>query len=149
MRPGGFVVVGLYNVFARLPHRMRRAVARATAMRWVPFNPVLRDRSAEPARRDAWLRDQYLHPLEHRHTLGEVQRWFRENGVTYLRSYPTTLLGAEPLSDDALFMPAEDDWGFENVIAQLGWAATLWREGGLFVAIGQKEPGAPSAAAGS
>jgi hypothetical protein len=32
----------------------------------------------------------------------------------------------------------EDDWGFENLLAQLGWAATLWAEGGLFVVIGRR-----------
>ena len=56
-----------------------------------------------------------MHPLEHRHTLGEVQHWFRENAIDYVRSYPTALLGQEPLEGDELFIPAEDDWGFESV----------------------------------
>lgn len=137
-KPGGYVIVGLYNVYARLPHRVRRAVARLTGLRWFPFDPVLRDRSADPERREAWLRDQYMHPLEHRHTVGTVQAWFRENEVDYLRSYPNTLIGQEPLQGEDLFVPAEDDWAFENVLAQIGWAASLWREGGLFVVIGRK-----------
>ena len=32
----------------------------------------------DPERREAWLRDQYRHPEEHRHTIAEVQRWFAE-----------------------------------------------------------------------
>jgi SAM-dependent methyltransferase len=140
VKPGGFVVVGLYNVYARLPHRLRRAVARLSGLRWFPLDPVLRDRSAEPARREAWVRDQYEHPLEHRHTVADVQRWFRENAVDYLRTYPSTLIGHEPLEADELFTPAEDDWSFENVLSQIGWARTLWSEGGLFVVIGQKVP---------
>ena len=97
-RPGGVVVLGLYNVYARLPHRLRAEPPRGSrGFRCIPFDPVLRDRRAEPARREAWLRDQYLHPEEHRHTLGEVQRWFRENGVEYVRAYPSALLaGDEP-----------------------------------------------------
>jgi len=31
----------------------------------------------------------------------------------------------------------EDDWGFENVLAQLSWARTLGQEGGLFVVVGR------------
>src|SRR6185369_704667 len=58
VRPGGAIVVGLYNAFARVPTRLRRAAARLTGFRIVPFDPVLRDRAAEPARREAWLRDQ-------------------------------------------------------------------------------------------
>jgi len=45
--------------------------ARRGAADWIPldpFDPVLRERTAEPARREAWLRDQYRHVEEHRHT---------------------------------------------------------------------------------
>lgn len=136
-KPGGFVVVGLYNAYARIPHRLRRFVARLTGFRWFPFDPVLRDRAAEPARREAWLRDQYLHPLEHRHTLSDVQKWFAENDVEYVRTYPNTLIGQEPLAEDELFVPVEDDWSFENVLSQMSWTST-WSEGGLFVVIGRK-----------
>jgi SAM-dependent methyltransferase len=134
-RPGGFVIVGVYNAFARIPLRLRRAVARITAGRVVPFDPVLRDRDSEPARRTAWFRDQYQHPEEHRHTLAEVQQWFRANEVTYLRSYPSVVF-----EDDSadLFAPAEDDWGMEAWIAQIGWMRTLGKEGGLFFVIGAR-----------
>ncbi len=64
VRPGGIVIAGVYNTLARVPLRLRRAVARFTRFRVVPFDPVLRDRRHEPARRDAWLRDQYQHPEE-------------------------------------------------------------------------------------
>jgi SAM-dependent methyltransferase len=137
VRPGGTIVVGLYNAYARLPHRVRRALARWTGFRWVPRDEVLRDRDAEPARREAWFRDQYRHPLEHRHTLSEVRRWFAAAGVEYLRTYPSALLGgAEEHAD--LFTPDEDCWGLESVLAQLSWAASLGREGGLFVTIGRR-----------
>src|SRR6185503_6923058 len=111
---GGFIVLGLYNLYARLPHRVRRAAARLTGFRRVFFDPVLRDRALEPARREAWLRDQYLHPEEHCHTIAEVQGWFRENDVEFLRTFPNALIAEPPLKDDALFTAAEDDWSFEN-----------------------------------
>jgi SAM-dependent methyltransferase len=137
-RPGGVVVLGLYHAFARLPHRLRRAIARATGYRFIPFDPVLRDRGAEPDRRAAWLRDQYQHVEEHRHTLSEVRGWFRENGVDYLRAFPGTLLDEEPPRGGALFTAAADDWPLENLLAQCRWAAALGREGGLFVTVGRK-----------
>jgi 2-polyprenyl-3-methyl-5-hydroxy-6-metoxy-1,4-benzoquinol methylase len=132
-KPGGAIVLGLYNAFARIPLRLRRALHRLTGK--VLFDPVLRDRRAEPARREAWLRDQYLHPEEHRHTLGEVQGWFRENRVTYLRAWPSPLFAEEP--PESLFQPVEDDWAIENLLSQIGWAAKLGHEGGLFVTVGR------------
>jgi SAM-dependent methyltransferase len=134
-RPGGVVIVGVYNAIARIPLRLRRIVARATSFRIVPFDPVLRERRHEPARREAWLRDQYQHPVEHSHTVAEIKQWFAENGVDYLRSFPSTVLDDEP---DDLFARAVDDWAIENWIAQVGWMWTLGVEGGLFVAIGRR-----------
>lgn len=134
-RPGGMIVLGVYNAFARIPLRLRRFVARATGFRWIPWDPVLRDREHEPARHDAWLRDQYQHPEEHRHTLAEVQRWFADNGIEYLRAYPTALLGEET---GELFAAAGDNWRPEGWLAQLGWMAALGREGGLFFTVGRR-----------
>ncbi len=138
-RPGGVIVLGVYNVFARLPQRLRRAVAQVSGFRVVPFDPVLRERRHEAARRAAWLRDQYQHPEEHRHTLAEVQAWFAENQVEYLRSYPSAVLDDEP---EDLFAPAADNWRLEGWLAQLAWMFTLGREGGLFFTIGRRSHGA-------
>src|SRR5260221_532085 len=135
-RPGGIIVVGLYNAFARIPLRLRRLIARMSGYRWIPFDPVLRERDSEAARREAWLRDQYQHPEEHRHTLGEVQNWFSENGVEYVRAYPSALIG--DLSDD-LFTAAGDTWSLEAWLAQLGWMRSLGHEGGLFLTVGRRE----------
>jgi SAM-dependent methyltransferase len=131
VRPGGVLVIGLYNAFARIPLRARRAIARLTGFRVIPWDPVLRDR--EPERRQAWLLDQYRHVEEHRHTLREVQGWFREREVEYVRSFPSALMGEEK-SD--LFAQAPDDWLLEAWMAQLSWMFTLGQEGGLFITIG-------------
>jgi len=134
-RRGGIVIVGVYNAIARIPLRLRRHVARATQFRIVPFDPVLRGRRHEPARREAWLRDQYQHPEEDSHTVAEIKQWFGENDVDYLRTFPSTVM-----DDDAedLFGPAQDDWTVERWIAQLRWMWTLGREGGLFFTIGAR-----------
>lgn len=138
-KPGGMVVVGLYNSLARIPLRLRRAVAKLSGYRWIPGDPVLKDRTAEPARREAWLRDQYQHPEEHRHSVAEVQSWFRVAEVDYVRSFPSTLLAED--DERPLFEPAADDWGFEAWLAQLGWMRSLGGEGGLFVMVGRRRGG--------
>src|SRR5712691_5633732 len=125
-RPGGIIVLGVYNAFARIPLRLRRAVARLSGFRMIPFDPVLRDRKNEPARREAWLRDQYQHPEEHRHTLAEVQGWFAANAIDYLRTYPSAVLDDEPTD---LFAPATDNWRPEAWLAQVGWMSRLGHEG--------------------
>ena len=134
-RPGGMIVLGVYNAFARIPLRVRRFVARLSGYRFIPCDPVLRDRESEPARRKAWLRDQYRHPEEHRHTLAEVQRWFAENSVEYVRAYPSAMLSEE---SEELFTSAADNWRVEGWLAQIGWMGALGHEGGLFITVGQR-----------
>jgi SAM-dependent methyltransferase len=133
LKPGGIIVVGVYNTIARVPTHVRRAIARLTRFRMIPFDPVLRERDAEPERRAAWVRDQYQHPEEHCHSIAEVQRWFAENGVDYLRTYPSAVFDDEP---EDLFTPAPDDWWLERGLAQVAWMSSLGREGGLFFTIG-------------
>ena len=96
---------------------------------------MLRDRESEPARRQAWLQDQYQHPEEHRHTLAEVQTWFQQNGVEYLRAYPSAMVCED---SEELFASAADNWHFEGWLAQMGWIGTLGHEGGLFVTVGRR-----------
>ena len=133
-RPGGMIVVGVYNAFARMPFRARRFVARLSGFRFIPCDPVLSDRENEPKRRAAWLRDQYQHPEEHRHTLAEVQSWFAANDVEYVRAYPSAVLGEE---SEELFAGAADNWRIEGWLAQIGWMGALGHEGGLFMTVGR------------
>ncbi len=135
VRPGGIIILGVYNAFARVPLRLRRVVAQASGFTLIPFDPVLRDRRHDPERREAWLRDQYQHPEEHRHTIAEVQRWFAENQIEFLRTYPSAVFDD---ASDELFTRAEDNWRLESWLAQLGWMFTLGREGGLFYTIGRR-----------
>jgi SAM-dependent methyltransferase len=134
-RPGGLIVLGLYNALARTPLLLRRVCAKASGYRWIPFDPVLADRQGEPARREAWLRDQYMHPEEHLHTLGQVRGWFAANGVEFIRAYPSALIGEDP---DDLLEPESDHWLLEDWLAQLGWMFSLGGEGGLFVTVGRR-----------
>src|SRR5260370_25324859 len=39
-RPGGMIVLGVYNAFARIPLRARRFVARLSVYRFIPCDPV-------------------------------------------------------------------------------------------------------------
>jgi SAM-dependent methyltransferase len=135
VRPGGMIVLGLYNAFARIPLQLRRVLARLSGYRWIPFDPVLRDRGCEPARREAWLRDQYRHPEEHCHTVAQVRGWFAQNNVEYLRTYPSVLIGEE---SGALFAPDADYWPLEAWLSQIGWMASLGYEGGLFITVGRR-----------
>ena len=60
------------------------------------FDPVLRKidkRSKDKI--EAWIRDQYEHPVESQHTFDEVLNWFDKNNIEFINSVPSCSLSEE------------------------------------------------------
>lgn len=145
-RPGGFVVVGLYNKFGRLMLNVRRRIVRLQ----LKFDPKAKERALEKQlvklekdelKLKTWWADQYEHPHESVHTVGEVLDWFAKNGVSYVSSFPKAELGAG--SDrDKVFKPrpagAFSRSALAHLLVQLAWIVTQNDGGGYFVMVGQK-----------
>lgn len=116
LAPGGLLVVGLYHRFGRLATRARRVLRRVVGTRALTrLDPVLARDRHNARRRRAWIRDQYEHPYETSHTVGEVRHWFAHAGLELVRTVPAS----------------------HGPLAQLAWAFTLSREGGVFLAFGR------------
>lgn len=145
-RPGGYLVVGLYNTYGRLMLHVRRRV-----VRWqMRFDPAARDKALQKQlvtlendeeKRRTWWADQYEHPHESTHTIGEVLDWFARNGVRYLSSFPKAeLFGGS--DNDRIFRPRPagrlSRSALGHLLVQLGWIITQNDGGGYFVMIGQK-----------
>ncbi|HXH82451.1 MAG TPA: class I SAM-dependent methyltransferase [Candidatus Tectomicrobia bacterium] len=102
LRPGGVLVVSLYNAFSRLPHVARQRVVQALAGPDLDRRVALAQRlfprtcRALAANRgdgsDALLYDAFAMPHESRHSVGQVLGWFDRNGIVYLGAFgPITL----------------------------------------------------------
>jgi len=134
LKPGGHIVIGLYNRYGRLLTDLRRQVFRGTGgrLRWI--DPILRSGSLGETQRQAWFADQYSHPHESKHCIGEVIWWFDSTGVEFVRCVcPGTLADVDNLFESQP-RPAKADRFF----IQAREAITGSREGGLFLMIGRK-----------
>src|SRR5215470_2637931 len=145
-RPGGFLVVGLYNTYGRLMLHVRRRVVRLR----MRFDPKAKERALkkqlvrldnDPERLRTWWADQYEHPHESTHTVDEVLGWFARNGISYVSSFPK----AELLSSsdvEKVFKPRRagrlSRSALSHVLVQLAWILTQNDGGGYFVIVGQK-----------
>jgi len=145
-RPGGFVVVGLYNSYGRLMLRVRRHV-----VQWqMRLDPGAKDRALrkqlvrledDPEKRRTWWADQYEHPHESCHTVDEVLRWFAANDVDYVSSFPKAELSASGQVEKIFRARRAGRLGrsrLAHVLVQLAWIATQNAGGGYFVTIGRK-----------
>ena len=81
LKPGGYIVIGLYNTYGRLMTDTRRRLFRLTGNRLKWIDPILRRRDRSEAKVRAWFADQYCHPHESKHTMDEVLGWFDENDL--------------------------------------------------------------------
>lgn len=134
VKPGGLVIVGLYNKFARIPTWIRAKLIKI-------FGPnidyVVRTQIRDQKKAQIWIADQYYNPHETWHSIDEVIGWFRENDLEYLNCYPG-ILGTD--GENAAKLDARTDPGtrYQRVVTQLGWLWTISREGALFDVIGRR-----------
>ncbi len=134
LKPGGHVVIGVYNRYGRLLTDLRRRVFRRTNGRFRWIDPILRSGSHSKAQRQAWFADQYCHPHESKHSIGEVLQWFDRAGVEFVRCVLPGMLPDVDNLFDSQSRPTAADRFFTQARAIVAGG----REGGLFLMIGRK-----------
>jgi 2-polyprenyl-3-methyl-5-hydroxy-6-metoxy-1,4-benzoquinol methylase len=130
-KPGGIVVVGLYNWFARVPTWIRSKLVGVLGYR---VDYVVRKRIRDPRKAEIWIKDQYYNPHETWHSIDEVIGWFQENNIDYLNCYPP-ILGS---NSGGMFDATNPASKMKRVLTQLSWLGTISVEGALFELIGRK-----------
>jgi carbamoyltransferase len=145
VRPGGHIIIGLYNTYGRLMMDLRRSIFRLTGGRGKWLDAYLRrSRFTTEEKRRAWFNDQYRHPHESKHTIGEVLDWFDQCGLTFVRGIPSVVPNADGLGRGNLFEPTKRGSSLDHFLVQGREILTGSREGGFFIMIARK----PTAAAG-
>jgi SAM-dependent methyltransferase len=138
LRPGGYFVLGFYNRYGRLMTDLRRWVFRVTGGRGKQLDPYLRSTSMSREKQRAWFADQYLHPHESKHTIGQVLKWFEECGLSTVRGIPSLTLTSRSLEESSLFDPAPRGSPLDHFLVQAKQIGAGSGEGGFFVLIGRK-----------
>ena len=119
---------------------MRRRLFSLSGGRGQWLDPYLRKTRLSPDKRRAWFDDQYRHPHESTHTIGEVLGWFAAANLDFVRGVPSTTGGAD--FTGGLLTPTAPGTAVDHFRAQLRHIASGNREGGFFLMIGRKK-GAP------
>jgi SAM-dependent methyltransferase len=136
VRPGGFVVIGLYNRLGRLPTLWTRWLIEKFGNAGMLLDPRLR-KQGEAARREAWFMDQYRHPHETRHSFDELLRWFDRMDFDFVSSVPT--IGDVEFDEDLrLFSPHSAGRYRDRLSTELELLLTGGTDGGLYIMIGQR-----------
>ncbi|MBD3289768.1 methyltransferase domain-containing protein [candidate division KSB1 bacterium] len=142
---GGYLVIGLYNPFGRIPVKMRRLLRRMFRTSGIEKKAVQRQLVTgheDFEKNESWLADQYYHPHESTHSIGEVLNWFDKNGIEYINAMPPIEIFRSMKNNHRAFSkPAVATWrhGFiSQFLVQLKWILSLRDNGGYFTIIGRK-----------
>ena len=134
VKPGGMVLVGLYNRYARIPTWLRAKVIGVTGGN---IDYVVRNRIRDSRKAEIWIKDQYYNPHETWHSIDEVLAWFEENGIDYVNCSPA-ILGTTGEDAGSLFERTGPGNAYQRLVTQLSWIGTIAREGALFDVIGRR-----------
>ena len=137
LKPGGIIIAGLYNRYARIPTFLRSKLIRI-------FGPnidyVVRTKILDEQKADTWIKDQYFNPHETWHSIDEVLNWFSENDIEFLNVSPA-ILGTNGELATSMFSETDPGNWYQRLVTQVSWINTIAREGGLFDVIGRRKTG--------
>jgi len=133
----GYVLIGLYNKFGRIRTVFRRYMYKIFGSKYLDiFDPTLRNLKDNEEERKAWIRDQYIHPIESLHTIDNVLEWFNKNDIEFINSIPSSNFEDD---GDNLFLKKSKGDLYSRVTNQLSMIFNnLGSDGGLFIVIGKK-----------
>jgi SAM-dependent methyltransferase len=138
VKPSGLIIIGLYNTWGRLTTDLRRLVFRLTGDRLKSLDPRLRKAGIGDVRKMTWFKDQYKNPHESKHSIGEVQKWFRKTGFEFVNAIPHAVAFDDFSAGEKLFEPRPAGSRADHFMVQMGLLAKGGPEGGFFTLIGKK-----------
>jgi SAM-dependent methyltransferase len=137
LKPGGYILVGLYNWLGRLPTLWRRRLIEVFGDRMAVLDRRLRGERLNTGRWAAWFRDQYRHPHESKHSMDEVLGWFERNGVQFLSSIPS-IGDVEFDENEPVFASHSPGTRLDRLSTEIEMLLSGGTDGGLYIMIGRK-----------
>ena len=137
VKPGGVLLIGLYNKIGRLPTDFRRWIFRTFGNSFAFLDDHMRNKNYNEARKRAWFMDQYKHPHESKHTFSEAISWFESNGFEFLMSIPK--IDPKPFAaDEKLFELHSKGNRFTRFLVEAEMLLKGGQDGALYITIGRK-----------
>ena len=140
VKKNGYIIIGLYNKIGRFRTKVRKYIYKVLGKSVIKFiDPVLRKidtRSHDKI--NAWIKDQYNHPVESTHTFDEVLKWFDKNNIEFINSLPELSIFNPQVEN--LFQKKNRASIFERILSQIFMIfGRPGGEGAIFIFIGKKK----------
>ena len=147
VRDNGRIIIGLYNKIGRTQTFLRQIIYKVIHFLGISthlqnlitnyLDPYLRNNKLSIDKKNAWIKDQYDHPLEKSFTFDDLIKWFENNNIELTGSIPSLNLFVS--SKTNLFELDYKTTYFERLFKQFLMIFNNYgKEGGLFIMSGKK-----------
>ncbi len=138
IKKNGYVLIGLYNKIGRVRTILRKYLYKILGKKFLlKFDPTLRNLKMDKEEQNAWIRDQYIHPIESLHTIDEVMYWFKNNDIEFVSSIPSSDYDYDYKN---IFISKSPGTFVSRLANQFSMIFnSLGSDGGLFVMVGKKK----------
>lgn len=139
LKKNGHIFVGLYNKYGRLRTIIRKYIFKIFGKKiLLLLDPVLRKTPKNSHDKiEAWIKDQYLHPVETLHTFDEVLKWFDEINIEFISSIPQC--NPYEIINEKPFLKQSKGEVSDRIFSQILMLFNEYgSEGGLFIFVGKK-----------
>lgn len=141
LKNDGLVLVGLYNKYGRLRTNIRRMLYNLFGEKIIYIlDPVIRNlaknENENQDKIDAWMQDQYIHPIEQQHSVDEVLNCFNKNNINFISSVPP--MNFSIFDENKMFDKQNLSNYFYRILRQILMIIENYgAEGGLFIMVGK------------
>tara|TARA_B100000963_G_scaffold317387_1_gene297804 strand:+ start:3488 stop:4402 length:915 start_codon:yes stop_codon:yes gene_type:complete len=145
LKKDGIILVGLYNKFGRIRTFFRKFMYKLLGKKYLMlFDPVLRKINKKSVKKiDAWIKDQYTHPVERSHTYDELLEAFEKTNIKFFNSFPSCDFFNETEDNQnisSLFKRGDECKKIDRILTQISMIFNRQGdEGGLYIFLGQKK----------
>jgi 2-polyprenyl-3-methyl-5-hydroxy-6-metoxy-1,4-benzoquinol methylase len=88
LKKDGLIIVGLYNKYSRFKHRIRRVIIKAFAGNNIEKRINVGEKLFGSSGKRIHSADKYGQVHESYHSVSEINKWFKQNGITFVASKP-------------------------------------------------------------
>ena len=142
LKKNGVIIVGMYNYYGRFTTKIMQILFKIFGKKIITMlDPIVKEMKSDYNDKNAWIEDQYNHPLEKTYTYKEISEWFKKNNVSLISTIPnSTNINLNEL-DEKIISEAKNQeinkYQFLNEIMMI--FNSFGKDGGLFVFIGIKK----------
>lgn len=140
VKKNGYILIGLYNSYSRFS--IKKILYKLFGKKIIiKLDPILREKKNSDAAIDAWIKDQYDHPVERAHSIDELLNWFKSenikpiSGIPNINSLNISEINSN-IENQSLYLPKSK---FEKIFSQIKMNFNLLgTDAALFCILGKK-----------